>query len=266
MLDRLRRAESLPKDLVSDLKEKGKLPASDGKIYLWSEIRRNLDGGVPAVPGIQEPKILNEALSQDPILTISQLKLAAFNIDELLRNKNFAPVTPITTTTSVRRNRYRHSLPRRSATDERRNSLEEQEHIRALKEEHYAWHCQACLGSHDVLKVAPPGTYIYSPGYRKRLIEAHHVQHLQNTGDLGARNLLILCNFHHDLLGDDLSRDSVSAALLVAESISRAFPKDRSGKDVERRKGLLASVTLTTEPFVAKLFFTPEHAAAWKVK
>lgn len=176
------------------------------------------------------------------------------------------PFTPITTSTRVRGNRFRHSIPRRSSTDERRNSLEEQEHIRALKEEHYAWHCQACIGTHDVLKVAPPGTYIYSPGYRKRLIEAHHVQHLQNAGDLGARNLLILCNFHHDLLGDDLSRDSISAALLVAESVSRAFPKDRSGKEVERRKGLLASVTLTTEPFAAKLFFTAEHANAWKSK
>ncbi|WP_172746648.1 hypothetical protein [Neorhizobium sp. T25_13] len=176
------------------------------------------------------------------------------------------PFTPITTITRARGSRFRHSPSRRSATDERRNSLEEQEQIRALKDEHYVWHCQACLGTHDVLKVAPPGTYIYSPGYRKRLIEAHHVQHLQNAGDLGARNLLILCHFHHDLLGDDLSRDSISAALLVAESVSRAFPKDRSGKEVERRKGLLASVTLTTEPFSAKLFFTAEHANAWKTK
>ena len=73
-----------------------------------------------------------------------------------------------------------------SSTDGLRNSVEEEEQIRALKEEHYAWHCQACIGERDVLKVAPPGTYVFSPGYRRRMLHAHHAQHLQNQGGVGA--------------------------------------------------------------------------------
>lgn len=151
-----------------------------------------------------------------------------------------------------------------ASTDGLRNSVEEEEQIRALKEEHYAWHCQACIGERDVLKVAPPGTYVFSPGYRRRMLHAHHAQHLQNQGGLGGRNLLILCSYHHDLWGDHLSRDKVLAALDPATDAIRGFPRDIEGKDVERRRGIVASIELDIEPFVAKLYFTKLHADAWR--
>jgi len=173
------------------------------------------------------------------------------------------PLSPIGKPTYLQSRKGRRKMTRGSSTDQKRNSLEEQEHIRALKEEHYAWHCQACLGANEVLKAAPPGTYVYSPNYRRRLIEAHHVDHLQNSGRLGASNLLILCNYHHDLLGDELSRDAVVAGLSGAEKGVRKFPTDMLGKVNERREGLLASVAFSKEPFSLTLFFTKEHGVIW---
>ena len=145
-----------------------------------------------------------------------------------------------------------------------RRSVEEEEHIRLLKEDHYALHCQACLVEADVLKIAPPRTYVFSPGYRRRLIHAHHVQQLQNQGALGAGNLLILCSYHHDIWGDHLSRDTVRRALSKAVETVRNFPIDLLGQKLERRRGLLATVMIDIEPYAARLYFTKLHADSWK--
>lgn len=53
------------------------------------------------------------------------------------------PFSPISKATYLQSRRGGSTVTRKSTTDAVRNSLEEQEHIRALKEEHYAWHCQA---------------------------------------------------------------------------------------------------------------------------
>ncbi|MGO7532753.1 hypothetical protein [Rhizobium leguminosarum] len=170
---------------------------------------------------------------------------------------------PITKATYPQSRPGRSKMRRPSATDTKRNSMEEQEHIRALKEDHYAWHCQACLGIYDVLKIAPPDTYVYSPGYRRGLIEAHHVQHLQNAGGLGASNLIILCSYHHRLIGDELSREMVLEALSTAGKIVRRFPVDLSGLQTVRREGALCVIQLSKEPLAIRLFFTKEHAKIW---
>ena len=81
---------------------------------------------------------------------------------------------------------------------------------------------------------------------------------------LARRNLLILCSYHHDLWGDHLSRDKILAALDLATDAIRGFPRDIEGKDVERRRGIVASIELDIEPFVAKLFFTKLHGDAWR--
>lgn len=119
------------------------------------------------------------------------------------------------------------------------------------------------IGTMEVLKAAPPGTYVYSPGFRRRLIEAHHVTHVQNAGGLGARNLLLLCQFHHTTFGDELSRDTVLEGLRKAARTVRRFPIDLDGARTNRREGLLASVSLSKQPLTIGLFFTQEHAESW---
>lgn len=165
-----------------------------------------------------------------------------------------------------RRERTRAS----SSTDQRRHSLEEEAQIRALKFDHYALHCQACIGLREVNDAAPPESYVYGPGVRRTLIEAHHVRHLANqdrskeqdeVAGQGAGNLLILCRYHHAVLGDQLSRPIVLSALGSAKKVDRHFPN--ADGDLAARKGWLAKTALSAAPHHLAMFFTPEHRAAW---
>lgn len=117
---------------------------------------------------------------------------------------------------------------------------------------------------------APPESYVYGPGVRRTLIEAHHVRHLANqnrckqqdeVAGQGAGNLLILCRYHHAVLGDQLSRPIVLAALGSANRANRHFP-DASGNLVAR-SGWLATTALSAAPHHLAMFFTLEHRAAW---
>ncbi|MGY2490097.1 hypothetical protein [Cupriavidus sp. CP313] len=177
------------------------------------------------------------------------------------------PLKPITNPTYPDRpEKTKHRRSRSGTTDEMRHSIEEDEHIGNLKEKHYAWHCQACLGERNVLDVTPPRSYIYLPLHRKGLIEAHHVEHLQNKGQIGASNLLILCRFHHQTLGDDISRNAVLQALSLATPVTRHFPVDEEGSQYREVAGLLADLAIVPESSDAKLFFTHSHAASWQEK
>jgi len=130
-----------------------------------------------------------------------------------------------------------------------------------MKQDHYGWHCQACLGAYEVREVTPPNSYLALAKYRREFLHAHHVEHLQNEGALGAANLLALCHFHHDLLGDQLSTALVREAIEAATNAARSFPREEGAPMV--LAGKIATVTLDKEPFTARLFFTPEHAAFW---
>lgn len=151
----------------------------------------------------------------------------------------------------------------KASTDDARNTIEEEEQKLQLKEGHYGWHCQACLGEYDVLKAAPPGSYVYLPAFRQRLIEAHHVTHLQNQGVIGGKNLIIICKFHHDYIGDRLSGEGVRAALRQAKPVMRKFPSNPDGTRSIKREGLLADIEIDAAPWQVRLYFTPQHAAAW---
>jgi hypothetical protein len=176
-----------------------------------------------------------------------------------------APLKPITNPTYLdRHERHQHRRSRSGRTDQIRHSIEEDEHVGHLKEKHYAWHCQACLGERDVLEVTPPRSYVYLPLHRKVLIEAHHVDHLQNKGQVGASNLLILCRFHHQTLGDAISRKAVLQALSSATPVTRHFPLDEDGGQHREVAGLLADLPIATDSRDAKLFFTHPHAASWR--
>jgi hypothetical protein len=152
---------------------------------------------------------------------------------------------------------------RPAATDLLRNTREEQEQIRQLKEKHYAWHCQACLGAYNVTVAVPPNSYLTLDRDRREFVEAHHVDHLHNQGVLGARNLLLLCRFHHHALGDRLTRRLVVEALQNGSAAQRRFPIDPDCITFKDLPGTIATVRLDTAPFEIRLFFTGEHARAW---
>ncbi|PPK78259.1 hypothetical protein B0F87_101641 [Methylobacter tundripaludum] len=150
-----------------------------------------------------------------------------------------------------------------ASTDNRRHSIEEEEQILELKKNHYAWHCQACLGQYNAIIAAPPHSYVYLPSIRRKLIEAHHVQHLQNKGAIGAKNLVVLCTFHHDHFGDRLSTKAIKDALIIAQRVTKEFPSNAGGTTSIKQNGLLAEIKLDSAENSALLFFTLQHADAW---
>lgn len=158
------------------------------------------------------------------------------------------------------------SNPRRprpaAQTQSQRTSAKEAEDIRQLKVEHYGLHCQACLGLHQPSDLGLVQTAMWLPRFRRKVLVAHHVDHLQNQGQNGAGNLLILCDYHHALLGDALTGPAVKAALVTAAAATRLFPGDDPG-DSGELGGVLAVVPIDSEPFDVPLFFTAEHQAAW---
>lgn len=156
---------------------------------------------------------------------------------------------------------------RKRSASSRKTSPREEEEKQILKERHYAWHCQACLGSHQVSKVAPPPSYGYHVRHRKEIMEAHHVYHVGKGGPWGAGNLLVLCKYHHNLLGDRMSQNDIRAKLRdEAENTIRMFPV---GKDAQRSKkisGKLIRLDLDVEPYSVELFFTKAHAEVWQTE
>ncbi|HEX5282029.1 MAG TPA: hypothetical protein VFW28_18260 [Micropepsaceae bacterium] len=153
---------------------------------------------------------------------------------------------------------------RPSSTDVLRHTVEEEEQKLQLKRDHYGWHCQACLGQYDANDVTPPNSYIYLPHFRKGLIEAHHVEHLQNKGRIGAGNLLILCKFHHDYLGDRLSGELVRVALEGAKTAIRQFPINTDATEFAAQPGLLTELQLDNGARPLRIYFSHEHARAWR--
>jgi hypothetical protein len=154
-------------------------------------------------------------------------------------------------------------IPTRGSTSERRNTVLEELEKMQLKRDNYAYHCQACLGLLQPEALTPKFTYIWNKDYRGRNIEAQHVEHLQNEGELGAGNLVIQCQYHHDFLGDKLGRDEITLGLQAAGPTTRRFPTDTDGVKKKSIAGRIIKVQLDVPPYVVPLFFTAEHANVW---
>jgi hypothetical protein len=85
--------------------------------------------------------------------------------------------------------------------------------IQKLKVKHYASHCQACLTENDPAVLAPLGSYGFRPRNRRMLVHAHHVAPVHAHGERVISNILLLCKYHHDLLGDQLEQSTIRQLL-----------------------------------------------------
>ena len=110
-------------------------------------------------------------------------------------------------------------------------------------------------------RAAPAGSYVAQAAYRSSLLTSHHVQHIQSEVFLGAANILLLCNFHHAELGDTLTRARVLDALAVAGPVSRRFSAEGRSTSLT---GLLSNVEADIPAGKVPIFFTRQHAAAWR--
>ena len=134
----------------------------------------------------------------------------------------------------------------------------EKQHIEELKRDHYAYHCQMCLCDNLPQELAPNGSYIQHAEIRKCVLEAHHPDLVGAGSVRHAGNLVILCKFHHNNYGRQLTRADISTAL-------RDNPKRQSicyDKDVIVNGRQIEFVISGTGEII-KLFFTDYHLKYW---
>ena len=154
--------------------------------------------------------------------------------------------------------------PNSSGTSRRIQTIEETAQILDLKERHYAWHCQVCIGDTEPGTLAPSRSYAARPEHRKPIIDAHHCDHVNAGGALHAGNILLLCRYHHHSLGDAFSRAEVVEALGHAQWRRMAF--DSGNGNSTTLRGKVATVRPVQRCDNVTLFFTTEHASYWLAK
>ena len=134
----------------------------------------------------------------------------------------------------------------------------EKRHIEELKRDHYATHCQMCLCERPPQELAPAGSYIEWEEVRRKVVEAHHPDLVAAGGARHGGNLILLCSFHHDNYGPQLTRAGITAAL-------RDSPKEQSicfGAD-SYANGHQIELVISGTGEIVKLFFTDYHVEHW---
>ena len=137
----------------------------------------------------------------------------------------------------------------------------EEQHIKSLKQEQYASHCQMCLCERAPSELAPAKSYVEWEEVRRKVVEAHHVDPKSGGGARHAGNLILLCKLHHDNYGRRLTRESVLNALRAG-----ALEKDISFDTVDHTgmiHGHVAKIVIPDTGKTISLFFTQEHADFW---
>lgn len=163
---------------------------------------------------------------------------------------------PTQSASSRHKGRTKNKRQRDNSSDQTPNL--EKEQIDDLKSNQYANHCQMCLCEQTPQKLAPRNSYVFDAKVRKRVIDAHHVDHRSAKGARHAGNLILLCKYHHNNYGNRLARDKISQALRSnsnTKAIRFGAKSKIEGKQVEYE------ISDTGE--VVNIFFTNQHADFW---
>lgn len=136
--------------------------------------------------------------------------------------------------------------------------------IADLKENQYAWHCQACLSAAEPKTLAPASSYAFLYQNRRQIMEAHHCDQVAAGGARHAGNLLLLCNYHHLFLGDAVSRAEVVRSFRSMVEHTVVFQSDVDGGQIV--SGKLVKVHPPQRNASVSLFFTLEHLEYWRSK
>ena len=153
-------------------------------------------------------------------------------------------------------------MPRRESS--RPQSAVENAQITDLKENQYAWHCQACLAGAEPKMLAPLSSYVEGSENRRRIMEAQHCDHVNAGGARHAGNIILLCHYHHGALGDAVTRTEVARALGQASNRRLTFNSDKGVSNYIQ--GKVVNIHLLQRQTPVSLFFTKEHADYWLTK
>jgi hypothetical protein len=138
-------------------------------------------------------------------------------------------------------------------------------HKADLKQNQYAWHCQACLATRSPRELAPEGSYVEFSHNRQAMIEAHHADQVHAFGARHAGNLIVLCHNHHHEFGNALSREQITIALRNGRNRKTInfVANDRAGEKALAVAGYIVSVRPAATGKTVKFFFTAAHRDHW---
>ena len=136
--------------------------------------------------------------------------------------------------------------------------------IEDLKENQYAWHCQACIAKTEPSTLAPSLSYVVLPENRRSIMHAHHCDHRNAGGARNVGNILLLCRYHHSSLGDSIGRGEILRSLQHGAGHRVTFHANNG-----ESKSIYGKVVILTPPQAQDpipLFFTIEHRDYWVSK
>ena len=146
----------------------------------------------------------------------------------------------------------------------RAHSLIENDQIDNLKKNQYAWHCQVCLSEAEPNVLAPTSSYVEGDHNRRRMIEAQHCDHVNARGARHAGNIILMCKFHHDELGDAFGRTEVIRSLKESKDHSLTFSAEGGmQRDVQ---GKIVTIKPPQRENPISIFFTTLHFEYWLKK
>lgn len=143
----------------------------------------------------------------------------------------------------------------------RPSSKQEEQHIQQLKQI-YAWHCQICLATKSPQELAPEGSYVFLQENRRHLIKAHHPDQFHAGGARHGGNLLVVCEAHHQEIGDRIPRSRISEALRSKSDEREVSFTSGAGTD-SRLSGVVVEVPISTTGTSLSFFFDNEHRDYW---
>ena len=146
----------------------------------------------------------------------------------------------------------------------RPQSATENAQIDDLKEKQYAWHCQACIAGTEPKTLAPSLSYVAVPENRRLIMHAHHCDHVNAGGARHAGNILLLCRYHHLVIGDAVTRTEVTRAFGQAGNRRLTFNSDNGVSNSLQGKVVTIHPAQRENP--VSLFFSEEHADYWLTK
>ena len=156
------------------------------------------------------------------------------------------------------------SVSKGKRDNSRTQLAEENSQVDDLKENQYAWHCQACIAGTEPKTLAPLASYVEAPENRRPIMHAHHCDHVTAGGARHVGNILLLCRYHHLDLGDAVTRTEITRAFGQAGSRRLTF---NSGSSVSNSlQGKVVTIHPPQRQTAVALFFTKEHADYWLTK
>ena len=156
------------------------------------------------------------------------------------------------------------SVKKGSGGARRPHSATESTQVDDLKENQYAWHCQACIAETEPDTLAPISSYVEISENRRLIMQAHHCDHYSGDGARHAGNILLLCHYHHRALGDAVTRTEVTRAFDQAGSRRLTFNSENGVSN--SLQGRIVTVHPPQRQNPVLLFFTKEHADYWLTK